>query len=1202
MNSGVQFKISLILACLLFTSALSILLVIAPSSTVVASGADNENCYVIIRGTASQYNDDDPDNPENPAPPWKKYDNRPPAAVAQEVGAGRVFAAGCVPTCRDTRWMLANNWDNLLDYAFQWMASSTADVLWYGEAEESTTIPEYSIYQDADRCVNLINNLEEKGYSIDNTIDDNITPITPGLLTPYDILVIPQFELGAPNTGGDPDLLPDDYVLAIKNFVEDGGGLLIMEGSDYFAYQYYLVQNKILKELGIGMWFQNDTIQPDEFGEITLEVTDNLFGSDYQTGMGTSIGLYGVCSMAVPEDYVLVSISPRGKSGEPGENLTYTVTVKNEGENSHTYNLGATCAWGTSIDPSSVSVPAGEENAATLTITIPGDAEPCNYAWATVTATDTVNENITDNDRAGAEVPEAPQLNKWENASKIFPGVPTYGITVAGAGENIYITNTSQFVRYNTTAGVWEALALPGMFLNGSALCWNNDDYICALPGASYGDVTNPAEHQYKFRRYNISNNSWTNVADTPWHQGPGNALAFAEVGGEKYIYAFIGTSSSSGSPHNVVQFWRYNIADDNWDENLTPNPYGADDGASLAWTGGDYIYAFPGAYDEGLPKEEERHFLRYSISGDNWEEMAKTPYNAEGGVDDGGSLAYPGFGDYIYALKGGSDPPGGSVPADNFWRYSIPDDNWEILQPIPDGVGDNNGRRLGVANGNIYCWRGSFGDGALWVYSLSTSDVDVSISPDYISGMPGATLEFTATVTNTGLENENYELENEDTLSWILELSEDLLTNIAPGENENVTLWVTIPENAEYCAEDIITVTATSLVDPGVSDSGSCIAHQDYFEKVCMPDLGQHCENWCWVAAAANSFWWWAQNGYPELLDAPEIPGPDNAYVENWLMCPGCGQYRRLLQEIAWDCGRDWCMPVNDNDYFHGLQKFISDQGAALEVHEIVDPGLITNPNTPPLPDPGLMVEYRAPTFEDYQRELLRCQDVLLWLNLWPYEEYDHVVTGVGFFENQFIIISDPWTTGMPDHNNIKENKQYGWCPIVSEEPFQIIYREMTITIPKMIFISPEVVENWTGWATFELENMYKVGLEKDLQLNTGSKLVVKFYKYGDIFQAESVIDTFAPPQQIKENENVPHPRGSEGFSWGTVQIAKLVLTTDNTANEISEIASFTVHQSDLRDRYIDILIAWAGCPSCQPAFRDEIIDILLQWASAPP
>lgn len=73
----------------------------------------------------------------------------------------------------------------------------------------------------------------------------------------------------------------------------------------------------------------------------------------------------------------------------------------------------------------------------------------------------------------------------------------------------------------------------------------------------------------------------------------------------------------------------------------------------------------------------------------------------------------------YIYALKGGNDPPGGDVPGDNFWRYSISNNEWEILPNIPAGVGVNNGRRLGIANGNIYCWRGSYGDGTLWVYGL---------------------------------------------------------------------------------------------------------------------------------------------------------------------------------------------------------------------------------------------------------------------------------------------------------------------------------------------------------------------------------------------------------------------------------------------------------------------------------------------------
>ena len=139
-------------------------------------------------------------------------------------------------------------------------------------------------------------------------------------------------------------------------------------------------------------------------------------------------------------------------------------------------------------------------------------------------------------------------------------------------------------------------------------------------------------------------------------------------------------------------------------------------------------------------------------------------------------------------------------------------------------------------------------------------------------------------------------------------------------------------------------------------------------------------------------------------------------------------------------------------------------------------------------------------------------------------------------------------------------------------------------------------------GLATFELENLYKVSLEKDLQLYQGSKLVVKFYKYNLTLQDNSVIDEFAPPENIKENEDVPHPRGAEGWSWGTVQIAKLVLTGENTENEISTIASFTVHQSHLRTRDIQILILWGGNPGLHDAFRAEDFLILLQWASAPP
>jgi hypothetical protein len=137
---------------------------------------------------------------------------------------------------------------------------------------------------------------------------------------------------------------------------------------------------------------------------------------------------------------------------------------------------------------------------------------------------------------------------------------------------------------------------------------------------------------------------------------------------------------------------------------------------------------------------------------------------------------------------------------------------------------------------------------------------------------------------------------------------------------------------------------------------------------------------------------------------------------------------------------------------------------------------------------------------------------------------------------------------------------------------------------------------------AELSLVTLYEVSLDLHLHLEEGSKLVVKFHKYDNVPQGENSVWENVTPAYVILLENVPHPRGAEGSPWGTVQVAKLVLTTDNTANEISEIASLTVHQSDLRNRYVDILIAWGGHPELHDAFRTEIIDILLQWASAPP
>ncbi|MBA7602998.1 hypothetical protein ES703_10098 [subsurface metagenome] len=102
---------------------------------------------------------------------------------------------------------------------------------------------------------------------------------------------------------------------------------------------------------------------------------------------------------------------------------------------------------------------------------------------------------------------------------------------------------------------------------------------------------------------------------------------------------------------------------------------------------------------------------------------------------------------------------------------------------------------------------------------------VDVSISPSENGAPPGTTLTYIVTVTNTGNVLDNYTLENTDNMGWGLSLSVNLL-EIPAGENETVTLSVTIPGDAEYYTEDLITVTATSQENENIWESASCIAH----------------------------------------------------------------------------------------------------------------------------------------------------------------------------------------------------------------------------------------------------------------------------------------------------------------------------------------------------------------------------------------
>ena len=284
------------------------------------------------------------------------------------------------------------------------------------------------------------------------------------------------------------------------------------------------------------------------------------------------------------------------------------------------------------------------------------------------------------------------------------PTAGGYGEAVVSTSNNIFIarclyaSSDPAFWRYDPEMGDWEMMntsGLPtGAFRNGAAMAWDRDDHIYTLFGGRYGD-----DNQTLFYRYSISDNNWEQLADTPYPQGAGDAIAWS--GHDDRIYAIIGSNKRG------TIFACYNASNESWIRlSFNPTWTGADDGASLVWTGGKYLYALRGEYDEHVPNGD---FARYHIPTDTWEDMTDIP---EGdGVGDGASLLWIGdwldrYSDCIFAIGGGNAD--GEAPGYGFYRYSISCDGWEELEALPCPVGFYVGNRLGFADGYIHYWQGS--------------------------------------------------------------------------------------------------------------------------------------------------------------------------------------------------------------------------------------------------------------------------------------------------------------------------------------------------------------------------------------------------------------------------------------------------------------------------------------------------------------
>lgn len=317
------------------------------------------------------------------------------------------------------------------------------------------------------------------------------------------------------------------------------------------------------------------------------------------------------------------------------------------------------------------------------------------------------------------------EFPSWLSAD-IAPISGGYGEAVVGNGQDIFLLKClnvnalPELHRYSATSGTWStentAPLLAGTFRNGTALAWDGANSIYALAGARYEDTSRTV-----FLQYQVEGSTWSTLPNTPFSQGAGDALAWS--GYDSSLYAFVGSAKhNSGRSY----FLRYDPAASTWSK--LPFLWSTtEDGAALAWTGGEYLYALRGEHNETVPNGD---FARFHIPSQTWEQLASLP--AIEGVGDGGSLLWigeqlPQYQDYIFALSGGAvleDPGYG------FYRYSTSLDEWESLENIPCPIGYYVGNRLAYATGGLYYWQGS-PKSAKWVcggtgfYKITLSSSD---------------------------------------------------------------------------------------------------------------------------------------------------------------------------------------------------------------------------------------------------------------------------------------------------------------------------------------------------------------------------------------------------------------------------------------------------------------------------------------------
>jgi hypothetical protein len=809
----VSFKGALISIFVVASLAAPLLAVSKPSQAAVFPNVDN----IIVRGKDTAYSSD-----SNPPAPIKTYAllDDPPMMMTDQIGSGRVVAFGDVTEYRGSP--ANDNFVALTDAIFQWLTDNvkspaSINVEWFDG---------YGVYVTSSAAKPTLDKLRAEGYTITGSAS---TPINPA---GYDILVLPEMQLGRADNGGDPSLLPDQDVANVRNFVQGGGGLLIMSGSDFFGPgpkgNFYKVMNKVLTNLDFGYGGQlygfqsdsvyddvnhstanNDVVTPggDQFRPIVDVNISHFIGQAYQAATGrTDFRAYGGCSLVLLGKGMAVDMVPTFGVGLPGSTLTFKFYIYNTGapipgtENVDlTIDLTITdnSGWSPTLDNSSIFLPEGDSYYVIVRVTIPN------------------NENLM-----GAEDT----------------------ITVTAHAENTATATAGDFIQSLT------CIAKAGLRIDPT-----DDAYVRSdQPDTNLGDNTNLEVGRFE------SATTHENTFYNSYLKFDLTAIPSGKTITEARLYAFCYHAYGSAGQMNTEP-----VDDDSWSEssityNNAPTP-----GATLDTQTVSIGYeAQPVAYSWDVISYIQSEYTGDQVASLEITRTSETPSSAYRWFDakewyDNGTHTYLMviYSDIPTPRVSISPPSQNNSPGESLTYTVNVMNTGDVSDTFDLAVSDNAGWSPTVSPTSVTAAAGENGTATLSVtipssavggtidsitvtatsqtYSTSGSDsctahalvtgsVEVTIEPISKSGAKGETLKYSVTVTNKGANSDNFSLQVTDTMGWGPTLSVTSTTLAENASRTGIILSITIPSDASVDDVSAMTVTANGT---GYDNSATCTA-----------------------------------------------------------------------------------------------------------------------------------------------------------------------------------------------------------------------------------------------------------------------------------------------------------------------------------------------------------------------------------------